>query len=205
MLRIPAYGLTEEQGRATPSASKLSIAELIKHAARCERGWTALALRRSGALQRAADESDDDEFRPAPGETLAGLPADYELATGETDEAVAGIADLGQGVPVPRGVPWFPADVEEWSVRWVLLHLIEETARHGGHADIIRESLDGATLYPLMAAAEQWPDPWFEPWEPAAPAGCGLRPSDVVPHRPDVVEALLRTGPTLEAWPPIPC
>lgn len=46
--------------------------------------------------------------------------------------------------PVPRGVPWFPADVEKWSVRWVLLHLIEETARHGGHADIIRESLDGA-------------------------------------------------------------
>ncbi|MFD7260604.1 hypothetical protein [Streptomyces sp. NPDC059874] len=115
---------------------------------------------RSGALQRAADESEDDEFRLAPGETLAGLPADYEPATGETDEAVA---------------------------------------------DIIRESLDGATLYPLMAAAEQWPDPWFEPWEPAAPAGCGLRPSDVVPHRPDVVEALLRTGPTLEAWPPIPC
>ncbi len=57
------------------------------------------------------------------------------------------------------------------SVRWVLLHLIEETTRHGGHADIIRESLDGATLYPLMAAAEQRPDPWFEPWESVAPAG----------------------------------
>jgi hypothetical protein len=72
----------------------------------------------SGALQRAADESDDDEFRPAPDETLSGLLADYELATGETDEAVAGI---GQGVRVPRGVPWFPAGVDEWSVRWVLL------------------------------------------------------------------------------------
>ncbi|MFJ1811317.1 MULTISPECIES: DUF664 domain-containing protein [unclassified Streptomyces] len=156
--------------RPVAAVAALSIAELIKHAARCERGWTALVLRRSGVLQRVADESDDDEFRPAPGETLAGL-LDYKLATGETDEAVAGIPDLGQGVPVPRGVPWFPASVEEWSVRWVLLHLIEETARHGGHADIIRESLDGATLYPLMAAAEQWPDPWFEPWEPAAPAG----------------------------------
>jgi hypothetical protein len=168
LLRIPAHGLTEEQARATPSASELSIAGLIKHAARCERGWTDLVLRRSTAPQRAADESDAAEFLPAPGETLAGLLADYELATAETDAAVAGIADLGQGVPVPRGVPWFPADVEEWSVRWVLLHLIEETARHGGHADIIRESLDGATLYPLMAAAEQWPDPWFEPWEPPA-------------------------------------
>ena len=169
LLRIPAHGLTEEQGRATPSASELSIAGLIKHAARCERGWMDLVLRRSTSPQRAADESDADEFLPAPGETLAGLLADYERATAETDEAVAGIADLGRGVPVPRGVPWFPADVEEWSVRWVLLHLIEETARHGGHADIIRESIDGATLYPLMAAAEQWPDPWFEPWEPAGP------------------------------------
>ncbi|WP_329494519.1 DinB family protein [Kitasatospora herbaricolor] len=170
LLRVTAHGLTEEQGWATPSASELSIAGLIKHAARCERGWMKLVLGISTAPQRAADESDAPEFLPAPGETLAGLLADYELATAETDAAVAGIADLGQGVPVPRGVPWFPADVEEWSVRWVLLHLIEETARHGGHADIIRESLDGATLYPLMAAAERWPDPWFEPWEPAEPA-----------------------------------
>jgi hypothetical protein len=50
-------------------------------------------------------------------------------------------------------------------VRWVLLHLIEEIARHAGHADIIRESLDGATAFPLMAAVEGWPpNPWFEPW-----------------------------------------
>jgi hypothetical protein len=68
---------------------------------------------------------------------------------------------------VPKGVPWFPADVEAWSVRWVLLHLIEETARHVGHADIIRESLDGATAIPLMAAVEGWPaSPWVQPWEP---------------------------------------
>ena len=57
---------------------------------------------------------------------------------------------------MPKGVPWFPRDVEAWSVRWVLLHIIEETARHAGHADIIREALDGATMYALMAAAEGW-------------------------------------------------
>ena len=51
----------------------------------------------------------------------------------------------------------------------VLLHLIQETARHAGHADIIRESLDGATAMPLMAAAEGWPaTPWLQPWQPAA-------------------------------------
>ncbi|MFG3039450.1 hypothetical protein ACGFYZ_21395 [Streptomyces sp. NPDC048330] len=41
----------------------------------------------------------------------------------------------------------------------------QETARHGGHADIIRETIDGATLFPLPAAAERWPNPWFEPWQ----------------------------------------
>ena len=168
-LRITAHGLTEEQARSAPSASELNIAGLIKHAARCERGWMDLVLRRESGPRREADESDDSDFRLTPDETLAGVLDDYRQAAAETDEIVAGIADLGQGVPVPRGVPWFPADVEQWSVRWVLLHLIEETARHGGHADVIRETLDGATHYPLMAAAEQWPDPWFRPWEPAAP------------------------------------
>lgn len=72
-------------------------------------------------------------------------------------------------MPVPKGVPWFPDDVDAWSVRWVLLHLIQETARHAGHADIVRESVDGGTAMPLMAAVESWPvSPWILPWEPAA-------------------------------------
>jgi hypothetical protein len=51
--------------------------------------------------------------------------------------------------------------------RWILLHLIEETARHAGHADLIREALDGALSGPLMAAAEGWPaDGWVKPWRP---------------------------------------
>ena len=94
----------------------------------------------------------------------------YDEAAGETDSVVAAIPDLGQPVPVPKGVPWYPADVEAWSVRWVLLHLIAETARHAGHADIVREHLDGATAFPLMAAAEGWPaTPWMQPWQAPAP------------------------------------
>jgi hypothetical protein len=82
---------------------------------------------------------------------------------------MASIADLGQPVPVPHDTPWFPTDVEAWSVRWVLLHLISETARHAGHADVIRESIDGATAFSLMAAAEEWPpSPWITAWAPAA-------------------------------------
>ena len=83
------------------------------------------------------------------------------------DEGVAPY--LGHPVPVPAGVPWFPQDVDAWSVRWVALHLIAETARHAGHADIVREAIDGATAFPLLAAAEGWPaTPWLTPWEPAA-------------------------------------
>ena len=52
-------------------------------------------------------------------------------------------------------------------MRWVLLHLIEEIGRHAGHADIVRESIDGATMYELMAAAEGWPaTDWLQPWTP---------------------------------------
>ncbi|GLW71531.1 hypothetical protein Kpho02_38300 [Kitasatospora phosalacinea] len=160
-LRATAHGLTDEQARTAASAGELSIGGLIKHAARCEGFWTDLVLRRQGP------QPQDDEFRLAPDETLAGALDAYAAAAARTDAVVAAVPDLGQAVPVPPGAPWVPAGVEEWSVRWVLLHLIEETARHGGHADLIREGIDGATFDPLLAAVEQGADPWVEPWRPA--------------------------------------
>jgi uncharacterized damage-inducible protein DinB len=164
IIRLAAHGLTDEQARATPTVSTLSVGGLIKHVGHVERGWIDIVLQRS-------EQSDGDyeaNFRLAPDETLAGVLERYEEVAARTEEVVASIADLGQAVPVPKGVPWFPDDVEAWSVRWVLLHLVEETARHAGHADIVRESIDGATAYPLMAAAEGWPaTPWLQPWRPA--------------------------------------
>ncbi len=94
--------------------------------------------------------------------------AAYDEVAAETAQVIAGIDDLGYPVPVPPA-PWNPKDVSEWSVRWVLLHLIEETDRHAGHADIIRQTIDGATFYPLLAASEGWPEsPWLTPWRPEA-------------------------------------
>ncbi|MFH8387583.1 DinB family protein [Kitasatospora sp. NPDC018058] len=165
-LRVTAHGLSEEQARMAASASDLSIGGLIKHAARCECFWTDLILQQQRGTQPEADESNADEFQLALAEVLAA----YTEAAERTDAVIAGIPDLGQAVPVPQGAPWIPAEVKEWSIRWVLLHLIEETARHGGHADVIRESIDGATFDPLLAAAEAWPDPWVQPWEPASPS-----------------------------------
>ncbi|HEX5494074.1 MAG TPA: DinB family protein [Mycobacteriales bacterium] len=165
VLRIAAHGLTDEQARATPTASTLSVGGLVKHAARVERTWTDHVLQRHDR----ADVDYQEAFRLDPDETLAAVLEAYERSAAETDAIIANIRDLDQAVPVPQGVPWFPRDVPAWSVRWVLLHLITETARHAGHADIIRESIDGASAFPLMAAVEGWPaTPWMRPWEPPA-------------------------------------
>jgi uncharacterized damage-inducible protein DinB len=173
VLQIAAYGLTDEQARAVPTRSALSIGGLLKHVASVERSWVDIVLQRQPAAPddpSAAMADYADAFTMGPAETLAGLIADQDAAARET-EAALGSLDLGRPVPVPRDVPWFPADVEAWSVRWVLLHLIQETARHAGHADIVRESIDGATAYELMAAAEGWPaTDWLTPWRPPAAA-----------------------------------
>jgi uncharacterized damage-inducible protein DinB len=168
VLRIAAYGLTDEQARLVPSRSSLSVGGLVKHVASTERGWmdTVLERERPGSQAEKISAYAAD-FQLTDDETLADVLAAYDEAARETEEVMAGIADLGRSVPVPRGVPWFPPDVEAWSVRWVLLHLIQETARHAGHADIVREHIDGATAFPLMAAAEGWPEsPWMKPWQP---------------------------------------
>ena len=173
-LRAACVGLDEQQARATPSVSALSVGGLIKHLAQVERRWVRMVLRPGEPTGDVAAGAEDyaEGFLLGPRETLAGALAAYDEVAAETERIVAGIADLGQAVPVPKGVPWFPDDVEAWSVRWVLLHLIEETARHAGHADIVRESLDGATCYELLAALEGWPaTDWVSPWRPREDTG----------------------------------
>ncbi|MGZ4683910.1 MAG: DinB family protein, partial [Acidimicrobiales bacterium] len=135
-LRIAAFGLTDEQARSTPTVSTLSVGGLIKHVTAMERGWIDLVLQRARPATEEAEAQYGADFQVGPDESLADLLADLDAAAGETDAAIAGIVDLGQAVPVPKGVPWYPDDVDAWSVRWVLLHLIQETARHAGHADI---------------------------------------------------------------------
>jgi Protein of unknown function (DUF664) len=164
VLRLTTYGLTDDEARATPTASPLSVGGLIKHLAAVEVSWMGTVLE----LPRPANNYEDysANFRLLPDERLSDILDAYDQACRNTDKIIGSIEDLGQAVPVPRGVPWFPKDIDAWSVRWVLLHLIQETARHAGHADIIRESIDGGTSFPIMAAAENWPaTPWMQPWE----------------------------------------
>jgi hypothetical protein len=163
-IRNAAYGLTDEQARLTPSTSSLSVGGLVKHAIDMEKGWIDMVLQRE---RETSPSHYEDNFRLSPDETLAAVLATYDEVALETAAVIGGIADLNQAVPVPKGVPWFPQDIDAWSVRWVLLHLIEEIGRHAGHADLVRESIDGATMYELMAAAEGWPaTDWLKPWQP---------------------------------------
>jgi uncharacterized damage-inducible protein DinB len=162
-LRNAAYGLTDEQARARSTASSLSVGGLVKHVARAEKNWVDKIV--------GCDETDPGDyaaylagFRMEEDETLSAFLDLYAETAARTGTVVTGIADLGRDVDLPKGVPWFPGTA---SVRWILLHLIEETVRHAGHADIIREGLDGASAGALMAAVEGWePTAWVTPWTP---------------------------------------
>ncbi|KDF00747.1 hypothetical protein Y900_017855 [Mycolicibacterium aromaticivorans JS19b1 = JCM 16368] len=167
-----AYGLTDEQARATPSVSSLSVGGLIKHVTGVQQSWmqrVAAAPNEPQADDRPFEDRAQEyqeQYLMRPDETLAQL---IETLVAQNAESLRLIetTDLDAAVPVPRDAPWFPDDVDAWSVRWVLLHLIGELARHAGHADIIRESIDGATMYELVAAAEGVaPQPWLTPWRP---------------------------------------
>jgi hypothetical protein len=167
VLTLTAHGLTDSQAGLAPAASILSIGGLVKHCGAVEEFWMGLVQGSSPAIDGSSDDYEQN-FRLEPGETLKRVLEQYAEIADKTDAVIDGIADLGHSVPVPPGVPWFPDDVDAWSVRWVVLHLITETARHAGHADFIREAIDGATAFPLMAAAEGWPaTPWMQPWEAA--------------------------------------
>ncbi len=161
-LRNAVFGLTEDESTRPASASELSVASLIRHMATGERGWMSMV--------QGGPSAGDQGFALAETDTVASLLDEYAAAAAETERVVAALG-LDHPVAVPKGVPWFPDDVDEWSVRWVLLHLIEETARHAGHADIVRESIDGASCHALMAAIEGWPaNDWLQPWKPGAKA-----------------------------------
>jgi uncharacterized damage-inducible protein DinB len=147
-LRFTARDLTDEQAGLRTTVSELCLGGLVKHVAAMERIWVDFILDGPSAMPdfTAMAEADfaerADEFRLLPGETLAGVLAEYAAVAHRTDELIAALPDLDATQPLPKA-PWFESGVR-WSARQVLLHVIAETAQHAGHADIIRESLDGA-------------------------------------------------------------
>ncbi|MFI6486667.1 DinB family protein [Streptomyces sp. NPDC050564] len=147
-IRRALLGLTEEQAASRPSASELSLSGLLKHVAETEQGWVARARGESPAVRR--DESNWHEcFVLVEGETVDAQLAYWEKVAAETDAFLRSVPSLDDTFALPND-PWFPPEGRV-SMRWLALHLIRETARHAGHADIVRESLDGATAFELVA------------------------------------------------------
>ena len=166
-----AYGLTDEQARMTPTVSALSIGGLVKHVTAMQRTWMARVAAAPDAPPRDPRPFDQiskdfaDQHTMRADETLDGLLKTLEAENANSLHLVE-TADLNAKVPVPQDIPWFPKGVKDWSVRWVILHVINELTRHSGHADIIRESIDGATMYELLAGLEGWAiDGWVQPWK----------------------------------------
>lgn len=144
-LRHTVRDLTDEQAAQRTTVSELCLGGLINHVARTERRWINFIMDGPAALGQ------EDEggfavhalsFRMPDGKTVAGLLDEYAEVAHRTDQLVATLPDLDNSQPLPPA-PWFEPGAQ-WSARRVLLHVIAETSQHAGHADIIRESLDGA-------------------------------------------------------------
>ena len=125
-----AEGLDEDQVRWQPDGRLISIAGIVNHLTHVEWRWI------DGALRGEPVSRSEEEFGVPRERNFADVTAAYLTRAAHTDQIVRG-ADLAATCHHPEhpGI----------TLRWVLLHLIEETARHAGHADATRELLDGST------------------------------------------------------------
>ncbi len=143
-LRHTVRGLDDEQAARRTTVSELCLGGLIKHVSQVEANWVRFILEGPNAMpgfDDAAIAAHADGFRMLDGETLARLLVDYATVAARTDELVATLPTLDISHPLPEA-PWFPPGARR-SARRVFLHIVAETAQHAGHADILREALDG--------------------------------------------------------------
>lgn len=146
-LKYTAQNLTDEQAAARSTKSELCVGGLIKHVTAVEQQWTRFITEGTEAVAVAMDDPDAFKdyalgFQMADGETLASLVAAYDEVAARTDELVRTWPSLDDGHALPPA-PWFQPGAR-WSARRVFQHIIAETAQHAGHADIVREAIDGA-------------------------------------------------------------
>ncbi|MFD1149777.1 DinB family protein [Saccharothrix hoggarensis] len=136
-IELKCAGLSDEDARRAVLPSRLTTAAgVVKHLRWVEDHWFRVALGGQPSEAPYTREDPDADWRVEPGETISGLLADYAAQCTASRELVAGL-DLDHEVA-------FRGD-EVLSVRWVLIHMIEETGRHAGHLDVVRELLDGVT------------------------------------------------------------
>jgi uncharacterized damage-inducible protein DinB len=148
-------GLTEEQARSVPSASEMSLSSLLKHVIDGEESMTARVLgtpRAEGSDPVAAWMA---AWNVAEDETVDVLLARLDRAGRATEAAIAAEPNLGRDVHLPADVAKWMTPGVVFTVRFMLVHQLEEMARHAGHADIIRQSIDGARA-DTLAGGTAW-------------------------------------------------
>ena len=132
-------GLTEEQARRKPAPSANSLLGLVKHLVYVEHWWFHVCFLDGSPLLPWDDAlGDDQDFLVADGDTIASVGQAYREMW-ERSNAIARAGSLDDVVKHPA------REKLGNTLRWILVHMIEETARHAGHADITRELIDGAT------------------------------------------------------------
>lgn len=129
-------GLDDEQLRRPMTPTGTNLLGLVKHLAAVEYWWFCGTFARETEPLPFAEDDENADLRVEPHETTADILAFYARARAAAD-AVVDELEVDD-----TGTAWFGDTV---SMRWVLIHMIEETARHAGHMDIVRELIDGAT------------------------------------------------------------
>lgn len=136
-------GITDTQARQRTTVSELTLGGIVKHVAVTEQQWARFIV--EGTVALATTDTSFAEhaasFVLGEGETLADVVAGYEAIADHTDDLVRSLPDLDLAHALPEA-PWFPPGATR-SARRVFLHIVAETAQHAGHADIVREALDG--------------------------------------------------------------
>jgi hypothetical protein len=175
-LKLTALGLSDEQASSTPTASSASIKGLIAHVAQVINGWLRqvedpdrmVRFEEFGAINAEIGLEGLFDSSALPDIDIAEVVAIFERVIDGIDEVRQTVIDTGVDLGAVTATPpnqWMPQDFV-MSVRWILMHLNTEVARHAGHADIIRESIDGKIAYQLNAEAdgEQWPPEGMDDW-----------------------------------------
>ncbi|HSO63620.1 MAG TPA: DinB family protein [Ornithinibacter sp.] len=136
-------GLTDEQAALRTTVSELTLGGLVKHVAATESQWCDFIEHGPSAMEGDGEDAQERAagFRMGPDDTLDALVEHFHQVADRTDALVESLPDLGTGHPLPPA-PWFEPGATR-SARRVFVHLVAEIAQHAGHADILRESIDG--------------------------------------------------------------
>ena len=135
---LKCSGLNEQQMRTTSTVSSMTLLGMVKHLTIVERYWFRGVFLDADVELPWSEEDPDGDWRTNDEDTAEAALAEYVAECAKSDQVV-------NNHDLDELAKWAISDEERRSLRWIITHLIEETSRHCGHADILRESIDGVT------------------------------------------------------------